>query len=192
MQDVTSIRAKETYLAVETLNRALLLRSGEMLHPQQHHRPFGCARFPRSRPKGSIEAMGHETGATPLGGMLQIRFAPPVPIGAGIGTAGNRHLLATHGMGEGAGAEVGVAAVIRGDHIHAQLQGFCHPPAKAFGAVQGEEPITAAVEGKQLVALEAGGYQMDAGILGGPQLQPMPFGALALGREGFDHQGHPL
>jgi hypothetical protein len=29
-------------------------------------------------------------------------------------------------------AEIGIPTEIRGDHIHAQLQGFCHPPPKAF------------------------------------------------------------
>ena len=33
---------------------------------------------------------------------------------------------------------VGVAAVIRCDHIHAQLQGFRDAPAKSFRAVQGD------------------------------------------------------
>jgi len=42
------------------------------------------------------------------------------------------HHLATHGMGQRACAEIGVAAVGGGDHIHSQLQGFCHAAAEAF------------------------------------------------------------
>jgi hypothetical protein len=35
-------------------------------------------------------------------------------------------------MGEGAAAEVGVAAEIGGDHIHTELEGFFHAAAEAF------------------------------------------------------------
>lgn len=42
------------------------------------------------------------------------------------------------GVGQGAGAEIGVAAVGRGDHIHAQLQGFRHAPPEAFRTVRGD------------------------------------------------------
>ena len=41
-------------------------------------------------------------------------------------------------MGKRTGAEVGVAAVSRGDHIHPQLQRFRHAAAEAFRSVQGE------------------------------------------------------
>ena len=41
-------------------------------------------------------------------------------------------------MGKRTGAEVGVAAVIRSDHIQPQLQGFRHATAEAFGAAEGE------------------------------------------------------
>ena len=66
-----------------------------------------------------------------LSGVVQIRLPPNVAIGAGIGAAENRHLLAAHG---------------------------------------------------------AGHQKVDAGIFCGAQLQPVRFGALALGRKGFDHQ----
>ncbi len=41
-------------------------------------------------------------------------------------------------MGKRTGAEVGVAAVIRSDDIHPQLQGFRHAPTEAFRSVQGD------------------------------------------------------
>ena len=41
-------------------------------------------------------------------------------------------------MGKRTGAEVGVAAVIRSDHIQPQLQGFRHATAEALGAAEGE------------------------------------------------------
>ena len=53
--------------------------------------------------------------------MLQIRFRPAVAITEGIRTTGNGRRTPAHGMGEGAGAEVGVVAEIGGDHIHAEL-----------------------------------------------------------------------
>jgi hypothetical protein len=56
-------------------------------------------------------------------------------------------------MGKRTGAKVGVAAVIRSDHIQPQLQGFRHAAAESFRSVQGEEHITAAVEGEELIAL---------------------------------------
>ena len=56
--------------------------------------------------------------------------------------------------------------------------------------MQGEEHITAAVEGEELIALEVGHHEVDARIFCAAQLQPVLFGALSLGREGFDHQGH--
>jgi hypothetical protein len=67
-------------------------------------------------------------------------------------------------MDQGAGVEIGVAAVGGGDHIHAQLQGFRHAAAESFRSVQGEEHITAAVEGEELIALEAGHNEVDARI----------------------------
>ena len=122
--------------------------------------------------------------------MLQIRFTPHVPVGAGVGVAGDRHFAAAHRMGERAGAEIGVAAVIAGDHVQAQLQGFRHAAPEALGAMQGEEHITAAIERQQFIALEAGHHQVDARIFRGAELQPMPLGIEAAGREGFDQQRH--
>ena len=49
------------------------------------------------------------------------------------------------------GAEIGVAAVGGGDQIHAELQGYRHAASEAFRSVHGEEQITAAVEGEELV-----------------------------------------
>ena len=54
-------------------------------------------------------------------------------------------------MGEVASAEIGVAAVGRGNHIHAKLQGFRNAAAEAFRAVPRQEHITAAAEGEELV-----------------------------------------
>ena len=62
-------------------------------------------------------------------------------------------MAVAHGMGEGAAAEVCVATEIGGDHIHTELERFCHAAPEAFRAVQGEEHVAAAVEGEELIAL---------------------------------------
>ncbi len=56
--------------------------------------------------------------------------------------------------------------------------------------MQGEEHIAAAVERQQLIARQAFGHLHSPGILRGAGLQPVPFGAEALGLKGFDQQGH--
>ena len=58
---------------------------------------------------------------------------------------------------------VGVAAVGRRDHIHAQLQGFRHATAQAFHTVQGQGEISSR-ELKDLAPDEVA-WASDAGVI---------------------------
>ena len=81
---------------------------------QQHGVAAGICRIGIG---GAGEAAGGHLAAQ-LGGVLQIGFGPAVAIGAGVGATGDGGRAATHRMGEGTGAEVGVAAEVGGnDHL---------------------------------------------------------------------------
>ena len=122
--------------------------------------------------------------------MLQVGFGPLVAISAGVCPAGNGHLAVAHRVGEGSGAEIGVAAKIGGDHIQAELESLCHAASVAFGAMQGEKYVATSVKGKKFAALEALSNEMNAWILCGPKPNPFPLGAKRAGRESFDQQGN--
>ena len=76
-----------------------------------------------------------------LSGVVQIRLPPNVAIGA----------------------EIGVAAVGRRDHLHAQLQGFRHATAQAFHTVQGQGEISS--RGLKDLAPDEVAWASDAGVI---------------------------
>ncbi len=57
------------------------------------------------------------------------------------------------------GSAAAGAPEIRGDPIHTELQGFCHPPPEPLRTVQRQKHIAAAIERQQLLERQALGEQ---------------------------------
>ena len=61
------------------------------------------------------------------------------------------------------GAEIGVAALGRRDHIHSKLQGFRHATAEAFHTVQGQGEISS--RGLKDLVPNKVAWASDAGVI---------------------------
>ena len=95
-------------------------------------------------------------------------------------------------MGKRSGTEISVAPKISGNHIQTKLKSFSHTAPETFGAVQGKEHVTAALERQQLITRQALGNQHNSEVFRSTSLQPRPFGTETPGRKCFDQQGNLL